>query len=160
MLFGRSVFQSILTRLDEESPEPQPEAAPGFRVRGLSAGFVAETVQHVPTGEPDLAYRHFLEADADEITSPAAEQVVEPPAPKLPPPHLLRLSEAEIGEDLGLTPRDDAEMLADKRRRFARDNHPDRVAPEFREAATRRMTVANMLVDQALRLDALQRKLK
>ena len=37
------------------------------------------------------------------------------------------------------------------RRKFAMANHPDRVAPRVRGHATRRMTIANMLIDGALR---------
>jgi hypothetical protein len=37
------------------------------------------------------------------------------------------------------------------RRKFAMANHPDRVAPRVRDQATRRMTIANMLIDDALR---------
>lgn len=36
------------------------------------------------------------------------------------------------------------------RRLFAAANHPDRVAPASREEATRRMMLANMLIDEAL----------
>ena len=37
------------------------------------------------------------------------------------------------------------------RRKFAMANHPDRVAPRVRGHATRRTTIANMLIDGALR---------
>jgi hypothetical protein len=37
------------------------------------------------------------------------------------------------------------------RRRFALRNHPDRAGPLYRDEALRRMTVANVLVDQALK---------
>ena len=41
--------------------------------------------------------------------------------------------------------------IREKRRAFARGNHPDRVGEEFRDAATIRMTIANRLVEAALR---------
>ena len=43
-------------------------------------------------------------------------------------------------------------QIKDKRRAFARSNHPDRVAEDYRQAATIRMTIANRLVEAALRL--------
>jgi len=54
---------------------------------------------------------------------------------------------AELHLTSNLTPHD----LKLIRRRFALANHPDRVALHLREQATRRMTIANSLIDQALR---------
>jgi hypothetical protein len=36
------------------------------------------------------------------------------------------------------------------RRRFAKANHPDRVAPAYREVANRRMAIFNRMIDEAL----------
>lgn len=52
----------------------------------------------------------------------------------------LRLATARTGEDLRRI-----------RRSFAMRNHPDRVPAWLREEATRRMTIANMLIDSAMR---------
>lgn len=38
------------------------------------------------------------------------------------------------------------------RRRFAYRNHPDRVAPALKSQALERMTIANVLIDQALKV--------
>lgn len=40
------------------------------------------------------------------------------------------------------------------RRDFARSNHPDRVPPSWREEANQRMTIANALIDRALKQQA------
>jgi hypothetical protein len=53
--------------------------------------------------------------------------------------------------ELHLTPNLTCEDLARIRREFAKLNHPDRVLPPEREEATRRMTIANSLIDEALR---------
>ncbi len=45
----------------------------------------------------------------------------------------------------------DGADIRERRRAFARENHPDRVPEEFREQATIRMTTANRLVEAALR---------
>lgn len=148
MLFGKSVFQSILTRLDEEQAE-ETEGPPAatFRVSGLPMGFVAETVD---ASQGQVNFQQLYEIDADDLPAPPEE---EPAAPVMPA-HLARLTDAEIAEDLDLKPGDTAHRLMERRRAFAKLNHPDRVHPEFRAQATRRMTVANMLIDQALRLHA------
>jgi hypothetical protein len=65
-------------------------------------------------------------------------------------PH--NMSEAEsVAEDLCLRPRLTAQELRHKRREFAFGNHPDRVLAPLREQATRRMSIANTLIDQALK---------
>jgi hypothetical protein len=182
MLFGRSLFQSILTRLDQEQPEETASASePAFRVTGLPAGFVAAVEVAESQQRADDAYRAF-QADAvpgsgehsgepaagqtgdDEKTAPAdrpaaAPDVLEASAPReiqdaAMPARFERLTQAQVEEDLGLLATDDQDSLAEKRRRFARDNHPDRVHPQFRDRATIRMTLANAAVDRALRLGA------
>ncbi|SIQ19727.1 hypothetical protein SAMN05880590_102526 [Rhizobium sp. RU35A] len=154
MLFGRSVFQTILTRLDAEEPDEVPEPrTPAYRIAGLGAGFVVETAGADLSDEAghDLLAGFDLSRDRE-----AEPPLTAPSAPALPvmPAHLARLSEAEVAEDLALTPNDTAEDLAERRRRFARLNHPDLVHPDFRDQATRRMMLANMLIDRALRFPA------
>ncbi|MCM2291113.1 hypothetical protein NAC44_02070 [Allorhizobium sp. BGMRC 0089] len=67
------------------------------------------------------------------------------------PAHLKRLSAAEIAEDLGLSDNDTSENLHAKRRAYALHNHPDRVHPAFHAAAHHRMTLANQMIDRALK---------
>jgi hypothetical protein len=67
-------------------------------------------------------------------------------------PPATPLSEQEqVMAELHLTPALTSHDLKLIRRKFAMANHPDRVAPQIREQATRRMTIANMLIDEALR---------
>ena len=72
-------------------------------------------------------------------------------APPVAPDWIDRLSEADVAEDLGLAASMSVTEIKARRRSFARLNHPDRVAEAFREAATVRMTIANRLIEQALR---------
>ena len=67
--------------------------------------------------------------------------------PKSPP----RSVEEAVTQELQLS--DDLEPpdLERKRRTFAYRNHPDRVGPAHKMQALRRMTVANVLIDQALK---------
>jgi hypothetical protein len=70
----------------------------------------------------------------------------EPPAPASQAP----TAEA-IAKELNLTDDLDADEIRRVRRDFARVNHPD-LAPEMaRDVATRRMQIANELIDSALK---------
>jgi len=148
MLFGQSVFQSVLTRLKEEHGEEEAEETePSFRIKGLGLGFVAPT-DEAPSalGGDTEAYFAFL----PEL--PELEQEPEEPKPQIQiPPHLLRLTVEEIAAELAITEKDTEATLAEKRRQFAKANHPDGVAPEFRENANIRMKTANLLIDTAMK---------
>lgn len=69
-------------------------------------------------------------------------------APRTAPP--TTTDPEEIARELGLPGMRTAEEVARARRRFALANHPDRLDPSQRETATRRMMVANQLLDAAL----------
>ena len=56
-----------------------------------------------------------------------------------------------VSEELHLRRRLSAQDLRHLRREFARGNHPDSVPAPMREQATRRMGLANSLIDQALK---------
>lgn len=142
MLFGKSLFQSVVERLAEEAGEADDLAHdPAYRIAGLSSGFVAESIGTAPTQAFRLDAYLALMPDTPAESDP-------PPAV---PAHLTRLSIAEIAEDLGLRADDDRNALADRRRAFARLNHPDRQPATLRDKATTRMKIANLLVDEAIR---------
>ncbi|MFB2550539.1 hypothetical protein [Ensifer soli] len=137
-----SIFQTVLDRLrpsDEAEPEPSPVAA---GIRGLTSGFVAGT-----------------SGDRDGATAARAYAEIAGDAPELPPPAdphpwLRRTTMEEVAADLGLSGGESPEDLAALRRRFASLNHPDLFAAERRADAGRRMTIANSLIDAALRRHA------
>lgn len=150
-MFGRSVFQSVVERLAaEQATEGDDDEAPrASRVSGLSSGFIREagTAPEAGGRRAEDLYRDLM---AEEVQ---AEEAAAPPPPEEPPvmpAHLSRLSPQEIAADLALSAEDTAATLAEKRRRFARNNHPDGVAEAFREAANMRMKIANLLIDEAL----------
>lgn len=149
MLFGKSLFQSVVDRLGEEAEEETASDDAAFRINGLATSFVP-----MPPAEPsapaDPATDQRLDAYLFLMPEDKEPEPVEPPAPPPPPPWVDRLSPEEIVADLGLDPSDDRERLQDRRRAFARDNHPDRIAADFREAATLRMKIANRLIDDAI----------
>lgn len=158
MLFGKSLFQSVVDRLSHEADldeETSDQKGPDFRIRGFGSGFVAErpataTDTQARSAEAYLRIMEDVEAD------PPVGREEEGVPPLTSPSWIDRLSPEDIGADLAISPDDTNETLMEKRRIFARDNHPDRVDPRFAEAATTRMQIANLLIDDALRLRRLQ----
>jgi hypothetical protein len=59
-------------------------------------------------------------------------------------------SPASIRRELNLRPEMKRAELQSLRRRFAAQNHPDRLPQEFRPAAEQRMKTANALLDSAM----------
>ncbi len=145
MLFGQSVFQSVVERLEREVEDmpPAEEATPVFGINSFSASLVFDTATQDPScaNRPLDSYLGFLE----EPTPPPA------PEPERMPSYLEKTSLSDVSDELAITEKDTVETLGEKRRTFARANHPDAVSPQFRDNATRRMTAANLLIDQAIR---------
>jgi hypothetical protein len=68
------------------------------------------------------------------------------------PPEIVQESAVDmVASELRLTRHLTRADLNRMRRDFALANHPDRVGPPLRERATRRMMIANTLIDQALK---------
>lgn len=151
MVFGKSIFQSVLDRLDTENQQDEGDEAAAFRMAGLNTGFVVEGIGHsTPVAcQPDAAYLAFA-------ADPASEAIT-PFGPPQIPAHLARLKPEEIADELKISNADTIHSLSEKRRAFARTNHPDGVSVEFRANATQRMTIANQLIDVEIRRLALLR---
>jgi hypothetical protein len=127
-------FASLLdARARPSGSGPSAHAEPSYRSASVRGIDVASETHLDHPGDMAEALRR---AYADE----------EPPAPSLPedcePDALAR----ELGLAENLTTREIERI----RRSFALANHPDRVSADQRSLATRRMTVANMLIDKAL----------
>ncbi|WP_428425762.1 hypothetical protein [Pararhizobium sp.] len=147
-MFGMSVFQSVLERLKAEEDEEgaaEDEQSAHANIRGLNGGFVGNLAAS-GIADSGAVQRAYFDTASDEMLAPAK------PIPKpVMPEHLARIRPEQIAADLGLTDTETSQGLADKRRRFAADNHPDLHHPEFRTNATTRMKIANMLIDEAQR---------
>jgi hypothetical protein len=147
-MFGMSVFQSVLERLEVERALLGDTAADGEATPrddlpspiGRSPAFVIET--------PARTSAAFAAVERAYLDLAPAERREEPP---VMPDHLRRTSLTDVAAELDLGERDTGLTLAAKRRRFAAMNHPDRLPPEFRANATIRMKFANMLIDEASR---------
>jgi hypothetical protein len=94
---------------------------------------------------PDIVAAEYRQAEAtvDALFAAAEAARVEEALPPIEPD--------AISKELGLGGVTATEELGRKRRVFAFNNHPDRVAPHLRQRAMVRMQVANMLIDEAER---------
>lgn len=148
-MFGMSVFQSVLERLkaEEDGEEAARDEQAAFpSIRGLNAGFVGDLASSGGAAHSGAVQRAYFEMAGDDMLAPP-----KPLPPPVMPDHLKRLRPEEIAADLGVAEGETQQSLADKRRSFAADNHPDRHHPDFRMNATIRMKIANMLIDEAQR---------
>lgn len=156
-MFGKSLFESVLSRVEAEREEEEARPQSSARIRGFSSGFVMEAMEgiSVSLARPDDAYFAF---DGHQPPAPAPPSQPQPDvAPSAPPegppdippmpPGLSRQLPREIAEDLTLSPHDSIAVLQEKRRSFARANHPDVIHPAYRALATTRMMTANLLID-------------
>jgi len=153
-VFGKSVFESVLERLraEDESAFEDGGDAPHEPSRGpLPAFAVFGREQMAASGHAAAsAYREFAE---DGPMQGEGGQREEPAIDEAPasPPHLMRTAPDEVAADLGLSGSETGTELAAIRRAFARENHPDAAPEALRANATRRMMIANMLIDETLR---------
>jgi len=152
MLFGQSVFQSVVERLEREAedrPEEETHTSFGPRVIFDPGPIAASSAADTEADNRSLsAYLDLLE-DAPVIEAAPNEEEFEP-APM--PDYLQKTSLTDVSDELAINDNDTIESLSEKRRAFARANHPDAVPAAFRENAHLRMTAANLLIDQAIRL--------
>lgn len=147
-MFGISVFQSVLERLkaeEDKDPAEEEEQASLANIRGPNGGFVGN-IATSGAADRSAVQRAYFDTASEEMLAPPK------PLPKpVMPDHLRRIRPEQIASDLALADRETAQGLADRRRRFAAENHPDRHHPDFRSNATTRMKIANMLIDEAQR---------
>jgi hypothetical protein len=102
------------------------------------------------------AYRGRIVLDclldgAGQAPSPTHETLTELYVERPQQPQAVQADYAAVAAELGLAPDLTSRQLNAKRRSFARSHHPDRVSPQLREEATRRMAIANILIDRALK---------
>lgn len=152
MILGQSLFDAVLDRLAEENEddvEAIDQPSPLGGIRGLNAGFVSASVGiPLPDGESRLHDAYF---DFEDQQSEISELQTEASFERLEARTFSRLTPQDVAEDLKLSEARSAEALQSLRRSFARQNHPDMVGEEWREQATLRMKIANLLIDEALK---------
>lgn len=151
MLFGQSLFQSVLQRLQDEAADEAGEDIPrSHRISGLGSGFVWESAgpSNADLNRTRDLYLDLMPDEVEEQKEPAPKH--DPVPEPVMPDHLARTAPMQVAEDLALSPTDTLAVLTEKRRSFARANHPDGVADPFRDKATMRMQIANLLIDEAI----------
>ncbi|SDR62284.1 hypothetical protein SAMN05519103_07801 [Rhizobiales bacterium GAS113] len=118
--------------------EPQTQASweVGNAFANLYADLATEALVEEPPSEPLPPYVAEPETRPTQTASQRSDQSCDPMA---------------LVTELGLRPGLKPTELKRIRRAFALDNHPDRLDPSRRELASRRMTLANSLIDEALR---------
>ncbi|MBY3194865.1 hypothetical protein [Rhizobium laguerreae] len=167
MLFGQSVFQSVLERLKAEDKTDEDGEAPAVhRVSGLGTGLAfdvmafdvmaldvmaLDVMEGVSAGSQRVGQAYFDNPDLDAAAAIAEEPAAAPPPEPVMPDHLARIAPEEIAAELAIAAADTQQTLNEKRRAFAKANHPDGVAELFRDNANRRMMIANLLIDEAMR---------
>lgn len=146
MLFGQSIFQSVLERLKEEDAGKAEEPA-AHRVPGFPTGLAFDVMEGVSAASQRVGQAYF-----DNLGPEPTIAAPPPPEPEpVMPAHLARIAPEEIASDLSISSADTQQTLNEKRRAFAKANHPDGVAEPFRDNANRRMMIANLLIDEAMR---------
>lgn len=129
-------------RDDEESPSSRQASGPPLGSEFLRA------IDHMAGKVRSYVSTHLLSRlYAENAGRSAAANDPQPPPPPAPP----KSDHDAVMEELHLTPGLSAEDLLRLRREFAKSNHPDRVPSPARDVATRRMTIANCIIDEALR---------
>jgi hypothetical protein len=155
VIFGQTLFQSVLERLEAERSALKEADPPKIAIKGFNSGFVAQNphADEQETGRNihSALNGEYLAYSMDDSERQALLSSFVTPKQAVKPPHLDRLSLAEIAADLDLQGSDTAETLARKRRKFALENHPDLVPADWRDSATLRMKLGNLLIDEALK---------
>ncbi len=148
MLFGQSIFQSVLERLKAEDQASGDAQEPAVRrVSGFSTGLAFDVMEGVSAASQRVGEAYFDNLGAEPAI---AESPVPEPEPVMPA-HLGRIAPEQIAAELAISAADTLQILNEKRRAFAKANHPDSVAQPFRDNANRRMMIANLLIDEATR---------
>ncbi len=136
---------------DNDGSPPEGPAGEWSGVRGFKSSFIPTNNDHSDTPAQETLDRFYFAFLADEETpQPSA---VDPSAPfsTFDPTPFSRLTPEEVAEDLGIQETDTAAIMLERRRQFARISHPDRVPEQWRDQANLRMTLANLLIDEALK---------
>lgn len=152
MLFGQSVFQSVLERLKaEDETDEDAEAPAAHRVSGLATGLAFDVMEGVSAASQRVGQAYFDNLEVDPAAGIAEEPAPLPEPEPVMPDHLARTTPQEVAAELSISAADTPLTLREKRRAFAKANHPDGVAEPFRDNANRRMMIANLLIDEAMR---------
>lgn len=138
-------FAAVLDELMAEAElDRSDDTRPAVRLDPLSVADELHNGRIVISSE-----RAAAEYDAGAGDDAPKPEVTAPPM--APEPESLDTNPESIARELGIGNRRPPADLDALRRRFASENHPDRVAAHLRDDAMVRMQIANMLIDEAKR---------
>jgi hypothetical protein len=137
-------FRSILELLGPDGQNDEEQAAPS----GAAGAARPRQTHAFPDG---LAGLPDGGREATYVPLERLARLYDETRPQEPPPDIARADDATVAAELRLTRVMTEEDLRRVRRSFAMRNHPDRVPDWLREEATRRMRIANALIDRAMR---------
>ena len=136
----RSAMGSMDAHADEPS-RPKTSHPASFEFRRVIDDLAGKVRSYVSA---NILSRLYDETAAQPDARRRAERLPTPPRPP-------KSEHDAVVDELHLTPNLSTGDLVKLRREYAKAHHPDRVLPDSREEATRRMTIANVLIDEALR---------
>jgi hypothetical protein len=112
------------------------------------ARFVGSKAQSTPAAEPRMKwFSHLLDmAVAPETSAVGSRRSLY--GDDIPEISTALADEDTVAAELALSRIASLAELKQVRRDFALRNHPDRMHPKVQDWATRRMTIANMLIDK------------
>lgn len=139
----KSVPSKTFAEVVEEIQVPVAQASEYGRVT-IASGAAAQ-----PKHEPAYVSAGRL-SQIYETTIESFGKTPPPPPPKPKPVAQPSTRPADVSRELRLRASHTIEQLIEIRRRFALANHPDRVPAVIRDAATVRMGIANMMIDEAI----------
>jgi hypothetical protein len=148
----RHAFDAALEEFEQEAPEEAPHRTILGAVSALAVA--AAGLARPPSGV------HWLWEFAAEWAPPADPPAPPPPPPPAPEPPKPSARPEDIAAELHLAKLLTSLDVAQARRRFMWDNHPDRRGDLDRDLANRRVAIANMLLDRRLATLARRRSLR
>jgi len=144
-------FRTILEMLGPDEPDDDETARSptvGGRLRSRHARALKDNLDRMPDDRLEGSYVPLERL---------AQLYSETRSPE-PPPPVAPADDDAVAAELCLSTARSGEDLRRIRRNFAMRNHPDRVPDWLRDEATRRMRIANAMIDTAIREKLNKRK--
>ena len=132
--FSEVLESAFITAGLDFDDAPKPERPRAARSAAVRLHQLSERDRDLPTSTLSVPLESYLEHQ-DKSKSPRVATTADP---------------RSVADELHITTQMSLSDLNRLRREYALANHPDRAGPVDRENATRRMMVANMLIDREI----------
>jgi hypothetical protein len=141
----RHAFDAALEEVEHDEPEPEEFEEPPHRPFAASVSILAVAAAELARPHSGVHSLWELAAAWTPEADPPPPAVEPEPAPAKP-----SARPEDIAHELDLAKLLTSIDVAQARRRFMWDNHPDRSKDLDRDLANRRVAIANMLLDRRL----------